>query len=69
MNKDPMNNNQNVYRTLQKHLDRQAVGFPATREDLYDHIMANKKGSLGKLKLTGKLVKDVVITGNTQLLK
>ncbi|MGD8675473.1 MAG: 4Fe-4S binding protein [Desulfobacterales bacterium] len=35
---------------------------PQTREDLYDIIMANKKGRLGKLKLTGKLVVDAVRT-------
>jgi len=27
---------------------------PKTREDLYDTIMANKEGALGKLKLIGK---------------
>jgi len=42
---------------------------PPTREELYDIIMAAKKGRLGKLKLTGKLMVDVIRTGHTDLLK
>jgi Pyruvate/2-oxoacid:ferredoxin oxidoreductase delta subunit len=42
---------------------------PQTREDLYDIIMANKKGRLGKLKLTGKLVADAIRTGKTHPFK
>ena len=42
---------------------------PETREELYDIIMSNKKGRLGKLKLTGKLVVDAIKTGQTNLLK
>jgi ferredoxin len=42
---------------------------PLTREELYDIIMANKKGRLAKLKLTGKLIADVIRTGHTDLLK
>jgi ferredoxin len=42
---------------------------PATREDLYDIIMSHKKGTLGKLKVTGKLVVDAILTGQTHLLK
>ena len=42
---------------------------PRTREDLFDIIMARKKGPLGKLKLTGKLVFDAIATGNTRVLK
>jgi electron transport complex protein RnfB len=42
---------------------------PETREELYDIIMAKKKGTLGQLKITGKLIKDAVITGQTHLLK
>jgi Pyruvate/2-oxoacid:ferredoxin oxidoreductase delta subunit len=42
---------------------------PQTREDLYDIIMANKKGRLGKLKLTGKLVVDAVRTRKTHPFK
>jgi hypothetical protein len=34
-----MNNNEKVYRKLQKHLDSQAVGFPATKS------AERKKGS------------------------
>jgi Pyruvate/2-oxoacid:ferredoxin oxidoreductase delta subunit len=42
---------------------------PQTREALFDIIMAKKKGRLGKLKLTGKLLIDAVRTGQTHLLK
>jgi hypothetical protein len=42
---------------------------PKTREDLYEIIMAKKKGKLGKLKLTGKLIVDAVRTGQSNLLK
>ncbi len=42
---------------------------PQTREDLHDIIMAGKKGRLGKLKLTGKLIVDSVRTGHMDLLK
>ncbi len=42
---------------------------PKTREDLYDIIMARKKGRMGKLKLTGKIFIDAVQTGQTNLLK
>jgi len=42
---------------------------PATRDDLYDIIMSKKKGKLGKLKMTGKLIMDAVVTGQTHLLK
>lgn len=42
---------------------------PQTREDLYEIIMAKKKGRLGKLKLTGKMIIDSVRTGQTNLLK
>ena len=42
---------------------------PQTREDLYEIIMARKKGRLGKLKLTGKIFIDAVRTGQTNLLK
>ena len=42
---------------------------PETREDLYDIIMSNKKGRLGKLKVTGKVFIDAIRTGQTHLLK
>jgi len=42
---------------------------PPTREDLYETILAKKKGKLGKLKLTAKLIADAVRTGQTNLLK
>ncbi len=38
---------------------------PKTREDLYDIIMANKKGKLGKLKLMGKITIDSIRAGRT----
>ena len=38
---------------------------PQTREDLYDIIMSHKKGKLGKLKVTGKLLVDAIRTGQT----
>jgi ferredoxin len=42
---------------------------PQTREDLHEIIMDGKKGRLGKLKLTGKLIVDSVRTGHMNLLK
>ncbi len=42
---------------------------PETRENLFDIIMANKKGKFGKLKLTGKLILDGMLTGLKQLVK
>jgi NAD-dependent dihydropyrimidine dehydrogenase PreA subunit len=42
---------------------------PQTREDLHEIIMAGKKGRLGKLKLTGKLIVDSLRTGHMNLLK
>jgi len=39
---------------------------PKTREDLYDVIMANKKGKLGKLKLMGKMTIDTIRAGRTE---
>jgi len=42
---------------------------PRTREDLHEIIAAGKKGRLGKLKLTGKLIVDSVRTGHLKLLK
>jgi electron transport complex protein RnfB len=53
------------------HLQKKAAEVvpPATREDLYDIIMSHKKGTLGKLKVTGKLMVDAILTGQTHLLK
>ena len=42
---------------------------PPTREALLDIIMENKKGNLGKLLMTGKLVFDAIRTGRTDLLR
>jgi NAD-dependent dihydropyrimidine dehydrogenase PreA subunit len=42
---------------------------PETREDLYEVIMAHKKGPLGKLALTGKLLVDALKTGQIHLLR
>lgn len=53
--------------TLSKKLAE--VRPPQTREDLYDIIMANKKGRLGKLKLTGKLVVGAIRSGKAHPFK
>ncbi len=53
--------------TLQK--KNPQIKPPTTRDDLYDIIMAKKKGKIGKLKLTGKLIMDAVVTRQTHLLK
>ena len=42
---------------------------PETREELFDIIMTNKKGRLGKLKVIGKIVVDTIRTKLTHLLK
>lgn len=42
---------------------------PETREELHEIIMSHKKGSLGKMKVTGKLIIDAISTGQTHLLK
>jgi NAD-dependent dihydropyrimidine dehydrogenase PreA subunit len=42
---------------------------PQTREDLYDIIMAKKKGRREKLELTGKIIGDVLRTKAANLLK
>ena len=42
---------------------------PQTREDLHEIMVAGKKGRLGKLKLTGKLIVDSVRKGHMNLLK
>lgn len=42
---------------------------PKNRDVLYETIMANKKGKLGKVKLAGKLVADSLKTGNFSLFK
>ena len=42
---------------------------PKDREELLASIGAGKKGRVAKLMLTGKLVKDALVTGRTQILK
>lgn len=42
---------------------------PQSREELFDIIMQKKKGTVGKVLLTGKLLIDAVRTGQTHLLK
>jgi len=44
------------------------ISPPSTREELYDIIMAKKKGKLEKIKVTGKSIKDAVTTGQAHLL-
>jgi ferredoxin len=41
---------------------------PMDREELYDIIMSKKKGKIGKLKVTGKLIFDAVTTPNSSSL-
>ncbi len=53
--------------SLKKRADE--VRPPQTRDDLYDIIMSHKKGSLGKLKIKGKIVIDAIRTGQTHLLR
>ena len=45
------------------------VSPPDTRRDLYDIIMDRKKGRLGKLKVTGKIILGAVRAGRMDLLK
>ena len=42
---------------------------PRTRDELHDIIMAHKKGRLGKLAITGKILVDAIRAGQTGLLK
>ena len=42
---------------------------PRHRDALYDTLMANKKGNLGKLKVAGKFLVDAVTTNQLHLLK
>ncbi|MBF0303116.1 MAG: 4Fe-4S dicluster domain-containing protein [Desulfamplus sp.] len=42
---------------------------PLNREELYEVIMSHKQGTLGRLKTAGRLVKGMIKTGNTSLLK
>ncbi len=53
--------------TLQK--KSREVTPPEDREELLDTIAAKKKGKLGELKVTGKLIFDAVTTGQTHLLR
>ena len=46
-----------------------ALRPPETREALFRILKANRKGGLGKAKLAGKLVLDMIRTGNLDLLK
>ncbi|MCU0562792.1 MAG: 4Fe-4S binding protein [Desulfobacterales bacterium] len=42
---------------------------PRTRDELHDIIMAQKKGPLGKLVITAKILLDAIRTGQARLLK
>ncbi len=42
---------------------------PETREALFDILKAHRKGRLGKAKLTGKLLLDMIRTGHMNLIK
>ena len=43
--------------------------LPHTREELFDIIESSKKGKFGRALLTGKLVKDALLTGRLDILK
>ncbi|MBF0230497.1 MAG: 4Fe-4S binding protein [Desulfamplus sp.] len=47
----------------------QEIKPPTNREELYEVIMSHKQGTFGKLKVAGQLVKGVIKTGNTALLR
>lgn len=51
------------------HKKVQEVSPPPTVEELYNIILSNKKGALGRLKITGKLIVDALRTGQTHLLR
>jgi hypothetical protein len=53
--------------SLKKRTDE--VKPPPTRDDLYDMIMSHKRGSLGKLKIMGKIAIDAIRTGQAHLLR
>ena len=43
--------------------------LPHPREELFDIIESSKKGKVGRALLTGKLVKDALLTGRLDILK
>ncbi len=47
----------------------QSARPPKTRDQLLDIIESGKKGRIGQMALTGKLIKDALVTGRTQILK
>lgn len=51
------------------HKKAKQVSPPQDAEELYNIIVSNKKGTLGRLKVTGKLLVDAIRTGQTHLLK
>lgn len=56
-------------KALALHKKPQEVRPPRTRDELHAIIMAHKKGRLGKLAITGKILIDAIRTGQTRLLK
>ncbi len=42
---------------------------PKTRDQLLDILESGKKGRIGQMALTGKLIKDALVTGRTKILK
>lgn len=56
-------------KALALHKKPQEVRPPRTRDELHAIIMAHKKGRLGKLAITGKILIDAIRTGQTRLLR
>jgi hypothetical protein len=42
---------------------------PDTRQDLYQHLLAGKKDPLSRVKLYGKLARDMILTRDLRLLR
>jgi Na+-translocating ferredoxin:NAD+ oxidoreductase subunit B len=56
-------------KALALHKKPQEVRPPRTRDELHDIIMSHKKGRLGKLAITAKILVDAIRTGQTRLLR
>ncbi len=47
----------------------QEIKPPLNREELYEEIMSHKQGTVRKIKVAGKLLRGMIKTGNTSLIK
>ena len=56
-------------KALALHKKPQEVRPPQTRDELHAIIMSHKKGRLGKLAITAKILVDAIRTGQTRLLR